>query len=75
MRSSVLAESRSSNLPIVIRPGVEVEAIKCDALAADSNGDNVRVPFAVESIFVDAEISRCVAETQVVPQADIDAHS
>ena len=37
-------------------------------LAADSNGDNVRVPFGVDSIFVHAKISRCVAETQIAPE-------
>ena len=47
---------------IVVRPGVEVNAVERDALYADSDRRNVRPHFSVEPILVHAEIRRSIAK-------------
>jgi hypothetical protein len=43
---------------IVVRPGVEVNAVERDALYADSDRWNLRTHFPVEPILIHAEIRR-----------------
>jgi hypothetical protein len=47
---------------IVIRPCVEVKAIEGDSLRADRDHGEERADFAVEAVFVHAEIGRGVAQ-------------
>jgi len=47
---------------IFIGPGIEVKAVKGDALGADRNGRHEGADFAVETVFVHAEVGRGVAE-------------
>jgi hypothetical protein len=41
---------------IVVRPGIEVKAIKSDSLCADGDRGEARAHVAIETIFVHAEI-------------------
>jgi hypothetical protein len=45
---------------IVVRPGVEVNAVERDALYADSDRWNLRTHFPVEPILIHAEIRRSI---------------
>ena len=47
---------------IVIRPGVQINAIKRDALRADRNRRDVRTHVVIEAVLVHAEVSRRVAQ-------------
>ena len=48
---------------IFIRPGVQVNAIECDALSADGYHHDVRTHVAIEPIFVHTQVARRVAQT------------
>jgi hypothetical protein len=47
---------------IVIRPGVQINAIEGDALRADGNRRDVRTHVVIEAVLVHAEVSRRVAQ-------------
>ena len=47
---------------IVIRPGVQINAIERDALRADGNRRDVRTHVVVEAVLVHAEVARRVAQ-------------
>jgi hypothetical protein len=47
---------------IVIRPGVQINAIEGDALRADGNRRDVRTHVVVEAVLVHAEVSRRVTQ-------------
>jgi hypothetical protein len=49
---------------ILIRPRVEVNAVKSDSLNADAYGEHARTHFPIEAVLVHAEIPRCVPQTQ-----------
>ena len=49
---------------IVIRPGIEVKAIKGNALGADAHLNETRAHLGVEPVAVHAEVERCI------PKAD-----
>ena len=53
---------------IVIRPCVEVEAIEGDSLRADRDHGEEGADFAVEAVFVHAEITRGVAQADEARQ-------
>ena len=46
---------------IVVRPGIEVNAIEGDSLDADAKGGDARAYFPVETVLVHAEVGRGVA--------------
>ena len=46
---------------IVVRPRIEVNAVEGDSLNADAKGEDARAHFAVEAVFVHAEIGGGVA--------------
>jgi hypothetical protein len=46
---------------IVVRPCIEVNAIKGDSLDADAKGEDARPNFAVEAVLVHAEVGGGVA--------------
>ena len=48
---------------IVIRPCIEVNAVEGDSLDADAESEDVGAHFAVEAVFVHAEIGGGVAHT------------
>ena len=48
---------------IVVRPRIEVKAIKGDSLDADWNGRKMRADVAIEAIFVHAEVGRAIAQS------------
>jgi hypothetical protein len=48
---------------IVVRPRIEVKAIKGDSLDADWNGRKMRADVAIEAIFVHAEVGRGIAQS------------
>ena len=47
---------------IIVRPGIEVKAIKSDSLCADGDRKQARAHVAIEAVFVHAEIRGCVAQ-------------
>ena len=47
---------------IVIRPGVQINAIKRDALRADGNHCDVRSHVAIEAVLVHAQVQRRIAQ-------------
>jgi hypothetical protein len=53
---------------IVIRPGVQINAVECDALSADGNRRDVRTHVVVEAVLVHTEISRRVAQSDEARQ-------
>ena len=48
---------------IVVRPCIEVNAIEGDALDADAQSEDAGAHFAVEAVFVHAEVAGCVAQS------------
>ena len=48
---------------IVIRPGVQINAIKRDALRADRNDRDVRAHVVVEAVLVHAEVCRRIVQS------------
>ena len=53
---------------IVIRPGVQINAIERDALSADGNHGDVWTHIVVETVLVHAEVSRRVAQSDEARQ-------
>ena len=53
---------------IVIRPGVQINAIEGDALRANRDDRDVRTHFMIEAVLVHAEVSRRVAQTDEARQ-------
>jgi hypothetical protein len=53
---------------IVIRPGVQINAVEGDALGADGNHRDVRTHVVIEAILVHAEVSRRIAQTDEARQ-------
>lgn len=49
---------------ILIRPRIEVNAVKGDSLDPDANSEHARAHFPVEAVLVHAEIPRRVPQTQ-----------
>ena len=47
---------------ILIRPGIEVKAVKGDALGADRDGRHEWANLAIEAVFVHAEVGRGIAQ-------------
>ena len=47
---------------IVVRPCIEVNAVKGDSLNADAQGLDAGAHFAVEAVLVHAEVRGCVAQ-------------
>ena len=48
---------------IVVRPCIEVNAVEGDSLDANAQGKDARPHFAVEAVFVHAEVGGCVAQS------------
>ena len=46
---------------IVVRPGIEVNAVKGDSLDADAKGEDAGAYFPVEAVLVHAEVGGGVA--------------
>jgi hypothetical protein len=57
-----LSRRTSVALDIVISPGIEVEAIERDSLLADWDDGDARADFAVEAVFVHAEVGGSVTQ-------------
>jgi hypothetical protein len=53
---------------IVIRPGVQINAIKGDALRADGNHGDVRTHLVIEAVLIHAEVSRRVTQSNEARQ-------
>jgi hypothetical protein len=53
---------------IVIRPGVQINAIERDALSANRNCCDVRTHVVVEAVLVHAQVSRRVAQSNEARQ-------
>jgi hypothetical protein len=53
---------------IVVRPGVEVKAIKSDSLCADGNRKKARAHVAIETIFVHAQVGGRVTQSDEARQ-------
>ena len=53
---------------IVVRPGIEVNAVEGDSLNADAQGEDARAHFAVEAVLVHAEIGGGVAHADEAGQ-------
>jgi hypothetical protein len=53
---------------IVIRPGVQINAVEGDALRADGNRRDVRTHVVIEAVLVHAEVSRRVAQSNEARQ-------
>ena len=51
-------------LLILVRPGIEVKAVKGNALGADGHLKKIRAHLGVEPVAVHAEVGRCI------PKAD-----
>ena len=49
---------------IVVRPGVQIKPVECDALLADGDLGDVWPDLAVEAVAVHAEVSRGIAQTK-----------
>ena len=48
---------------IVVRPCIEVNAVEGDSLDADAEREDAGAHFAVEAVFVHAEVGGCVAQS------------
>ena len=55
---------------MVVGPGVEVKAVKGDALCSDRDDSDVRTDFTVEPVLVHAEIRRCIPKPHQTWRAD-----
>ena len=53
---------------IVIRPGVQINAIERDALRADRNDRDVRTHVVIEAVLVHAEVFRRIAQSDEARQ-------
>jgi hypothetical protein len=53
---------------IVVRPGVEVKAIKSDSLCADGDRKQARAHVAIETIFVHAQVGGRVTQSDEARQ-------
>jgi hypothetical protein len=53
---------------ILVRPRVEVKAIKSDSLRADGDGRQARAHIAIETIFVHAKVGGRVAQSDETQQ-------
>jgi hypothetical protein len=53
---------------IVIRPGVQINAIKRDTLRADRNRRDVRTHVVIEAVLVHAEVSRRITQADEARQ-------
>jgi hypothetical protein len=53
---------------IVIRPGVQINAIERDALSANGNRRDVRTHVVVEAVLIHAEVSRRVTQSNEARQ-------
>jgi hypothetical protein len=53
---------------IVIRPGVQINAVEGDTLRANRNRRDVRTHVMVEAVLVHAEVSRCVTQSNEARQ-------
>ena len=49
-------------LLIVVCPGIEVKAVKGNALAAHAHLNKIRAYFSIEPVAVHAKVGRCIAK-------------
>jgi hypothetical protein len=56
---------------IVVRPCIEVNAVEGDSLNADAEGEDAGAHFAVEAVFVHAEIGGGVAQSNKAWRGDV----
>ena len=53
-------------VPIVIRPGIQVNAIEGDTLRTDRNHAELRPHLAIEAVLIHAEVRRRVAQARAL---------